>query len=186
MKISRRTVSHQHRQSLRKNSGSWIVISLLAFGCVVSTPAAASDSSHASGHFTSNGVTMPITYAYAFRGKASLGDGQVWVLAVSNTPFENATLDALPDPRDAIDERKSGPSIVYFEFDPNSAAYKGLSFYFGSGNGCGYCSDSAVQSTVKMAGAELRGKLEYAAPDGKRGFDIDVDVPVSGSKRITK
>ena len=44
----------------------------------------------------------------------------------------------------ADDESK----VVTFEFDADGK-YRGLSYYFGPGVGCGFCYDSKVGSTVR-------------------------------------
>ena len=59
--------------------------------------------------------------------------------------------------------------VVNFEFDPNGK-YTGLSYYFESGDGCGFCYDSKVKSTVKVSGGRLAGTISYK--DDDRQFDV--------------
>jgi hypothetical protein len=132
----------------------------------------------ASGKFADQKWTVPITGAYAFRGKTGgFGDDEVIRVAVSNTKFVPEAVDWHYDREHAIntyfvdDETK----VVYFEFD-ESGKYRGLSYYFESGAGCGYCFDSKVKSTVRAADGRLKGDLSYKGDD--REFQITLDVPV--------
>jgi|RhiMetdeSRZDD1v2_1073273.scaffolds.fasta_scaffold00473_36 hypothetical protein len=132
----------------------------------------------ASGKFKDQKWTVPIAGAYAFRGKTGgFGDDEVIRVAVSNTKFVPEAVDWHYDREHAIntyfidDETK----VVYFEFD-DSGKYHGLSYYFESGDGCGYCFDSKVKSTVRAADGRLKGDLTYKGDD--REFQITLDVPV--------
>jgi hypothetical protein len=98
-------------------------------------------------------------------------------VAVSNAEFLPEALDEHYDRGHAIntlfadDETK----VVFFEFD-ESGKYHGLSYYFEPGDGCGYCFDSSVESTVRSAGGRLKGDLSYRGDD--RRFQITIDVPI--------
>ena len=59
-------------------------------------------------------------------------------------------------------------AVVYLEFKPDGA-YRGLSYYFSRGNGCGYCG-GGVTSTVKLANERLQGSLK--AKDETRTIDV--------------
>ena len=98
-------------------------------------------------------------------------------VAVSNAGFKAAALDAFYDKAGAISSRFSGDEVkvVYFEFDEHGK-YTGLSYYFASGDGCGFCYDTTVKSTVKAAGGRLAGNISYKADD--RQFDVTFDVPI--------
>ena len=51
-------------------------------------------------------------------------------------------------------------AVVYVEFKPDGA-YRGPSYYFAQGNGCGYCGGNlGVTSTVKLAGGRIAGLTE--------------------------
>ena len=133
----------------------------------------------ASGKFVDQKWTVPITGAYAFRSKTGgFGDDDVIRVAVSNTKFVPEAVDWHFDREHAIntyfvdDETK----VVYFEFE-ESGKYHGLSYYFESGDGCGYCFDSKVKSTVRASEGRLKGDLSYKGDD--REFQITLDVPIT-------
>jgi hypothetical protein len=131
----------------------------------------------ASGTFEDAKWKVDLAGAYAYRDKSAWDDERRIVVAVSNTPFPPEALDAHYDRGHAIrslfadDETK----VVFFEFD-DSGGYHGLSYYFESGDGCGWCFDTKVRSTVRAAGGRLRGNLSYAAEDFS--FQIQLDVPI--------
>ena len=105
-------------------------------------------------------------------------DGPLIEVAVSNSSFKSSYFDAFYDPRPAIDTLfvDDQTAVVYFQFEPNGK-YHGLSYYLTSGDGCGFCYDPKVKSTVRIAGNHAKGKLSYTGDD--RGFDIDMDVPIA-------
>ena len=132
----------------------------------------------ASGTFEDKKWKLTLAGAYAFREKSmGLSDDPMIRVAVSNTVFVAAALDEHFDRAHAIntlfadDESK----VVYFEFD-EAGKYSGLSYYFESGDGCGYCFDSKVESTVRASGGRLKGELSYAR-DGLH-FRVALDVPI--------
>lgn len=132
----------------------------------------------ASGTFEDKKWKLDLAGAYAFRDKsAGTGDDAMIQVAVSNTTFVAAALDEHFDRGRAIntlfadDETK----VVFFEFD-DSGKYHGLSYYFEPGDGCGFCFDSKVKSTIRVSGGRLKGELSYAGDD--RQFRVALDVPV--------
>lgn len=142
----------------------------------------AAEDGRASGQFQSKEIHLKITDAYAFRGTSTLGGKEKGiVVAVSNQGFVQSAIDEYWDRRYALEcyfqDEQTG--LIYFEFGPDGR-YRGLSYYFASGNGCGYCADPAVQSHVRLANGRLTGKLLF--PKGKDPnlwFDVSLDVPVS-------
>ena len=67
--------------------------------------------------------------------------------------------------------------MVYFEFRPDGN-YRGYSFYFASGNGCGYCGGNmGITSTIKLAGGRLKGSVK--GTDTDRKFDVTLDLPIT-------
>ncbi len=105
-------------------------------------------------------------------------DGPLIEVAVSNSSFKSSYFDAFYDPRPAIDTLfvDDQTAVVYFQFEPNGK-YHGMSYYLTSGDGCGFCYDPSVKSTVRIAGQRAKGKLSYTGDN--RGFNIDMDVPIA-------
>lgn len=132
----------------------------------------------ASGTFDDGKVKLTLASAYAFRDKsAGTSDDRVIRVAVSNAKFVPAALDDYYDRAHAINTlfADQDDRVVYFELD-DSGRYHGLSYYFGPGDGCGFCFDSAVKSTVKAVDGRLQGDLSYKGDD--RRFQIRLDVPI--------
>jgi hypothetical protein len=132
----------------------------------------------ASGKFEDRKFKIQIAGAYAFWGKTGgFGDDPVIQVAVSNAEFKASAFDAYYDRASAISSRfkDEETKVVYFEFD-GSGKYMGLSYYFESGDGCGFCYDSKVKSTVKAAGGRLAGTISYK--DDDRLFDVTFDVQI--------
>lgn len=130
----------------------------------------------AKGTFQSQSITFDIGGAIAFNGTSSLNkDEPAIVVAVSNQRLA-PTLGDYVDRRRAIDSlvKDDKTAIVYFEFTPQGR-YRGLSYYFESGNGCGFCS-SEVTSTVALANGKLTGTLR--GTEKSRPFNITIDVAV--------
>jgi hypothetical protein len=151
---------------------------MLAFAApwLFAAAALAVDGETASGEFRSQTVTMPVKSAVAFRGKSSVGDGDAVIVAVFSTRVNAAAIADYVDRRRVIEKRVKGGEVgvVYFEFR-SDGAYQGLSYFFGSGNGCEFCPGAAT-STVKRADGRLAGRLQGA--DKERSFDIALDTPV--------
>jgi hypothetical protein len=145
----------------------------------------AAEGGRASGQFESREIHLKITDGYAFRGTPSLGGKEKIIVAVvSNQGFVQSAIDEYWDRRRALERyfKDERTGLVYFEFGLDGR-YRGLSYYFVPGNGCGYCSDPAVQSTVRLANGRLTGKL--ILPKGKdpsRWFDVTLDVPISSDE----
>jgi len=133
----------------------------------------------AKGKFDSSGVAWDVNDAYAFRGKSTMGTEDVIVVAITNGGFPREVIDKWWDRKQALEKKFRGNNdqtvLVYLEFSPQGE-YKALSYYIGSGNGCGYCS-GGVASTVKLVAGKLVGGLTYKAPD--RVFDVTLNVPIS-------
>jgi hypothetical protein len=157
-----------------------VLVCLLLIFAVASVPAA--EAGQASGQFDSKGIHLKIADAYAFRGTPYLGGKEkVIVVVVSNLGFVHSAIDEYWDRRNALNRyfKDERTGLVFFEFGLDGR-YRGLSYYFGPGNGCGYCSDSAVHSTVRLASGRLTGKLNFPkGTDPNRWFDVSLDVPIS-------
>jgi opacity protein-like surface antigen len=158
---------------------------LVLFALLASAALAASDApspAKASGTFEDKKWKVKIGGAYAFWDKsAGMDDASVIQVAVSNSGFNADAFDGVFDRQHAInalfadDETK----VVYFEFD-EKGRYRGLSYYFESGDGCGYCFSTEVKSTVRAVDGRLKGDLSYSGDD--RTFQIQLDVPIPPKK----
>jgi len=149
---------------------------LLLAGSLAASPVAPGT---AEGQFETKKLKVPIHGAYSYWGKSGgFGDDQVIKVAVSNAHFRADLMDEHYDRGHAInslfadDETK----VMTFEFEPDGK-YRGLSYYFGSGDGCGFCYDSKVSSTVRAAGGRLQGELSYKSDDREFRFKLDVPIP---------
>jgi hypothetical protein len=128
----------------------------------------------AKGSFKSKGVTLQAKSAIAYRGKSFLGNGEALIVAVTNAQVHADALAEYYDRRRVVEKRirDEETGVVYFEFKPDGN-YRGLSYYFAPGNGCGFCT-SDVTSTVRLAGGKLSGNLKGI--EKERPFDIAIDV----------
>jgi len=163
-----------------------VALVLLAASSAPAARAAGAADGHASGHFESGSSKLVVTDAYAFHDESALGGEHVIQVAVSNQGFVPAVIDEYWDRRYVLDHffRDDETGLVYFEFSLDGA-YRGLSYYFGPGDGCGYCS-GGVDSTVKLVGGQLVGTLKQAAAgDDQRSFEISLNVPVASDDHGT-
>jgi hypothetical protein len=141
-------------------------------------PALAAEPYTSSGAFRSKTINMPVQTAIAFRGKSLLDKSDVIVVAVTNAKMHADVIARYYDRRRAVDRRinDNDTPVVYFEFKPDGG-YRGYSFYFASGNGCGYCGGNmGIKSTIKLANGRLAGSLK--GTDTDRDFDVTLDLPV--------
>lgn len=136
----------------------------------------------ASGNFVGKKWNFEAKGAYAFPGKIGLDDEPGVLVAVSNAPFNAEKLDTIWDRRHMIDTyfRNDETLVVYFQFS-KGGQYKGLSYFFESGDGCALCYNQAVQSTVTLAQGRVKGRLQIAKQEDDVSFDVTVDVPVATS-----
>ncbi|MFO1323141.1 MAG: hypothetical protein U1F15_03660 [Burkholderiales bacterium] len=151
---------------------------LLLAAALVAWVGSAAAADTASGTFTNKDVALPIKSALAFPGKSLIDRSDVIVVAVTNADMDADLLAAYHDRRRAVDQRikDNGIGVVFFEFRPDGN-YKGYSFYFASGNGCGYCGGNmGITTTVRLAKGRLAGTLK--GTDTGRAFDITMDVAV--------
>lgn len=145
--------------------------------CILAAVQAWAGESPATGQFESKGWKVPISDAYAFHHEASLGEGKAILVAVSNGKFGKEYLDSSWDRQYLLDTYFADDEtrVVYLEFGLDGS-YSGYSYYFGSGDGCGFCGGGDVTSTVKLAGGRLAGKV---ATKGDVSFDIALDVAIA-------
>jgi hypothetical protein len=146
------------------------------------TPALAQDSKpQASGKFEGKEWWFDASGAYAFPSEVGMDDEQGVMVAISNVGF-SSNVDKYWDRRHVIDEFHVDEEtlVVYFHFGKDGK-YKGMNYYFGSGDGCGFCYDGSVQSTVKIEKGRIHGKLKAPAKPDEVTFDLAFDVPVAPS-----
>jgi hypothetical protein len=153
-------------------------ILLLMSTALLMVPAHAADPAPdtATGRFTSQGAALDIRSAIAFRGKSFLGGDDALIVAATNARINSALLADFGDRRRAMETRVKDrdTGVVYFEFRPDGS-FRGISYYFGPGNGCGFCT-SQVESTARYAQGRIAGRLKGTEPG--RPFDVTLDVPV--------
>ena len=151
---------------------------LIAVLVLLAGPSLAADPPTAVGVFKSQDITMEVKSAVANRGKSLFDEGRALIVAVSNAKMNGDAVADYVDRRRAIEQRivdaKNG--VVWLEFRPDGA-FRGMSYHFGQGNGCGFCSGE-VTSTVKLADGRLAGKLTDQEKD--RSFELTLAVPVMG------
>jgi hypothetical protein len=150
-----------------------LAAALLAGAALPAAHAATGD-----GVFESRGFSMPVASALAFRGKSTIDKADVIVVAISNGDFRTDWFANFHDRKRAVENRFKEPDtpVVYLEFKPDGA-YRGYSFYFGQGNGCGYCAGNmGITSTVKLAQGKLVGS--WKMKDDTRKADVKLDVTV--------
>ncbi len=125
------------------------------------------------GKFSSSAVTLDAKSAVAFKGKSFLGDDAI-IVAVTNARVNADALAEFYDRRRAIERRikDKDTGVVYLEFRANGS-FRGVSYYFGPGNGCGFCT-STVDSSVKWVNGRLIGTLK--GTETSRPFDLALDV----------
>jgi hypothetical protein len=139
----------------------------------------------ATGTFASGKRTLDLDGTYAFWSRsAGPSHEEVLKVAVSNAEFGEGFFDDYYDREHAIDVIfvDDQAKVVYFEFDPGGK-YRGMSYFFASGENCGWCYDSSVKSTVNVANGRLAGKLAFHQPGTRLAFDVtltDVAVPPRG------
>lgn len=134
----------------------------------------------ASGKVESKGWTFEARGAYAFPAEVGFDDEPGIKVAISNAGFLVEALDRDYDREHMIDTffRDDETLVAYFQFS-KTGAYKGVSYYFGSGDGCGFCYDGSVQSTVKVEKGRIHGTLKLAGKPDDLQFDLRFDVPIA-------
>ena len=131
----------------------------------------------AKGTFKSQSVTLEVRSAIAFRGKSFFDKDEALIVVVTNARMHADALADYFDRRRVVEKRikDDETGVVYYELRPDGK-YRGLSYYFRPGNGCGFCSSSDVASSVRLASGKLTGSLKGV--EKERSFDIALDVPV--------
>jgi hypothetical protein len=168
----------------RRLAASTIVLALgLAVGAAAQQQKAPAAKEAASGKFEGREWTFEAHGAYAFPGEVGMDDEPGILVAVSNGTFSSPErLDVIWDRQYVIDTflRDENTLIVYFHFGKD-AKYKGMSYYFASGDGCGFCYNGNVKSTVKIEKGRIFGQLSLAEEPNEAFWDITFDAPVAPS-----
>ncbi len=157
-----------------------LATAVLAALLAVSGPALAAETAStptAKGSFKSKEVAFNVASAVAWNGSSLLEKKDpALIVAISNARVTAGGIADFLDRKRAFEKliKDDETAVVYLEFTPQGR-YRGLSYYFGSGNGCGFCSGE-VTSTVKLANGKLSGTLKNAEKD--RPFEVSLDVPV--------
>ena len=132
-----------------------------------------------SGTFSSKGAKFEIAGGVAFTGKSNF-DGQtpVILVAITNTTLNIEAIADFVDRKRAIEHliKDDETPVVYLEFTPQGK-WRGVSYYFASGNGCAYCTTEAT-STVQLAKGRLTGAIDNKEKD--RPFNVTLDIDVLG------
>src|SRR5262249_37895757 len=122
---------------------------------------------------------------YAFpAAETGLDDAPGIKLAVASAGFLPDRMDRIWDREHLIDElyHQDEDLVVFFHFAPDGK-YRGLSYYFESGDGCGFCYHGAVRSEGKVEKGRIHGRLRSPEKhdEGDPVFDPTFDVPVAPS-----
>ena len=163
---------------------SLVVLGLLSAALLVSPAAQAKSASgkpQASGSFSSKTGEFDVVGAYALPGKTGTDDQPGILVAVSNAGFVTEILDHYWDREHFINTSFADDetAVVWLQFDAKGK-YRGMSYYFGSGDGCGFCFDPDTASTVKLSGGHIAGRVAHKNPKGAT-FDVTFDVPVAST-----
>jgi hypothetical protein len=160
----------------RRLLASVLVLALGSTGAV----ARQAEKESASGKFEGREWTFEAHGAYAFPGEVGMDDEPGIIVAVSNSPFNVERFDQIWDRQHVIDTffRDEETLVAYFHFGKD-AKYKGMSYYFASGDGCGFCYDGSVKSTVKIEKGRIHGRISLAEKPNEQFWDITIDAPVA-------
>ncbi len=158
-----------------------IALSLAVLGLAVPSLSAAA-ASQAGGRFESRNWEFEPSGAYAYPGEVGMDDEAGIVVAISNSSFDTDFFDGYWDRGHAIEtyQKDDKTLVAHLQF-AKSGAYKGMTYYFESGDGCGFCYDGSVRSTVKVEKGRIHGKVTLAGKPGELAFDVTFDVPVASS-----
>jgi hypothetical protein len=171
---------HCHSRSTRRSipylGATMIRLALTALALLTTAAVAADAPVTAAGKFKSRDITLDVKSAVAFHGKSLLGEDRALIVAISNTKmFADAIADYV-DRRRLIEQRimDGQTGVVWLDFRLDGT-FRGMSYYFVQGNGCGFCSGE-VASTVKLVDGKLTGKMTDA--ENERSFELTLAVPV--------
>lgn len=157
----------------------WIAV--LACVALAATLPAEEAAKQAGGTFESKAWKLELVGAYAFPvDEVGFDDEPGIKVVVSNRGFRAEWVDRYYDREQWIDERFKNDEdfVVYFDFDLKGA-YQGMTYYFESGDGCGFCYNGATVSTVKIVDGRIKGHLTLPPKDDDAHYDLQFDVPIA-------
>jgi len=161
---------------MRRLSGVawWLACALV----VASVLPAAEEKRQASGSFNYKGGSFDVWGAYAFPSRVGLDEEEGIRVAISNAGFVAEGIDRTWDRQAFIDSKFADQetAVVYLHFR-NDGKFVGASWYFGPGQGCGFCSSGSATSTVKVKGGRIAGNVKVEDEDTR--YDVTFDVPVA-------
>ena len=115
----------------------------------IAAPLPAADApDSATGTFRSQALAMNVRSAIAFRGPSFVDKSEAVIVVASNARLNPDSIADDVDRRRIVERRirSDENGVVYCEFKPDGA-YRGMSYYFAPGNGCGYCTGDVTSST---------------------------------------
>ena len=162
-------------------SARWVGFTLWCAGASFALASALPAQQVAKGKFSGSSWSFEVATAYAFPGKMLLDDGKGIVLALTNDAVDQEWLSAWVDRRWVLDNMVANQNeedrvlVAYVGFHPDGKL-EGLSWYFASGDGCGFCSSGKIQSTVKVLEGRLKGTIKGQEDD--YSLDVEIDIPL--------
>jgi hypothetical protein len=152
----------------------------LMLAAFVTASLAQEQKENASGKFVGREWTFEVHGAYAYPGEVGMDDEPGVIVAVSNAGFNTQRLDQIWDREYVLDNyhRDENTLLVYFHF-AKDGKYKGMTYAFGSGDGCGFCYNGAVASTVKIEKGRIHGRLSLGEEPNEAFWDLTFDAPVA-------
>jgi len=146
--------------------------------CLLAGAATAAAAEQASGRFESTYGWLDVHGAYAFPATVGIEDEPGIRVAISNAGFKPEGVDVYWDRQRAIDRyfQDEETLVVYLHFT-KTGSLLGASWYWGTGAGCGFCSNSETTSTVRVADGRIGGRV--ALKDDDLTYDVTFDVPIA-------
>jgi hypothetical protein len=160
--------------------GFGVVLCLWFTGILALAPALPAEDV-AKGKFEGSSWSFEIATAYAFPSEMLLDDGKGIVLALTNDALDQAWLSAWVDRRWVLDNMVANSDednrvlVAYVGFHPDGRL-EGFTWYFASGDGCGFCSSGEIRSTAKLQAGRLKGAIQ--GKEDSYSIDVEIDVPV--------
>jgi hypothetical protein len=131
----------------------------------------------ASGTIETRKIELKVNGAYGYWADSE-GE-KILRVAISNAGFRREALDRWFDIAALIHDRfvDDDTKVLNLEFT-EKGRLRGYSYYFEPGDGCGYCANSKIKSTVKMSNGHLEGRVSYKERGETVQFDITFNVVV--------